>query len=108
MFKTLMAISVGCGLALAPALSFADESTMPPNPERAQTPGNGPSVAYGHRHHYRHMSRMSGKEERAAAEAEHAGYDASPTGANDMSRPTWSGPSYSPYANMIPGPAPAQ
>jgi len=105
MSKTLVAIALAC--ALAPALAFADESTAPPNPQRAQTPGNGPTIVHGH-HRYRHMSRgEDAKAERAAAEAGRAGYDAGATGAGDMSRPTWSGPSYSPYANLIPGPAPA-
>jgi hypothetical protein len=100
MSRIISTVLFGAALTLAPALAFADESTTPPSPDRVQTPGNGPTIS---QHHRRVSRRMDVESARAASESEHTGYDS----AGEMARPAWSGPSYSPYANMMPGGASA-
>jgi hypothetical protein len=117
MLKSVSAIALGSALLLAPALARADQSTEPPSPYTVKEPGNGPTIHRQWRHHTANNG-AARQEKRAAAEtpiANGPGFDAgysapgqfqySTTGANGG---VFSGPSSSPYANMIPGPAPAQ
>ena len=117
MLKSISAIALGSALLLAPVLALDDQSTEPPSPNTVKEPGNGPTIHRQWRHHAANNGE-GWQERRAAAEtpiANGPGFDAgysspgqfqySTTGASGG---VFSGPSWSPYANMIPGPASAQ
>jgi hypothetical protein len=107
MLKSISAIVLGSALLLAPALAQADQSTEPASPYTVKTPGNGPTA---HPQYWRDDAANGMVERRSAAEDPAFGGPAGPMfggpGYRYDADGVWSGPSYSPYANMYRGPAP--
>jgi hypothetical protein len=62
MLKVIAALAIGSAMVLAPALSFADESTTPPKADTVKSPGNGPDIKpmpmMHHKHHMKHSMPM--------------------------------------------------